>query len=451
MSPAVARTPVLEEGSDWMSLSGDTSAWAVLVGVTASGSHASAHWFQGFLASCRERNLRICGVDFHESLQQGVTPIPVECLVTVPGPYTSELGAEQIAAVVEEIRARCGGQVVLSTALRENYQLLNSQLAQALGTMANDIACIRLIQDKPACRRALRQAGVPQPQSLRILGAAADGAPLFGDAAGTGVPAPRPARGGWIVKPATGMGSVGVHRIASLDELPDLGPEVMAGGYCLEEFVTGAEFSVEGLTVDGRVRVYTTTAKMINERYVETGHLQPAGPDRIPASCHLEEQLQTCIDALGIRCGHLHAEFWVTPEDKVVWGEFHVRQGGDFIAPDLVSAVRPGLDFYGELVDSLRGQALGPIPQMSRHAGARFLETAAGTVVGTSLDGRIPAGTFIYWECRPGETVHAVNGLRARAAAALACGDDEPAVEAMLAGAIDACDARVDVDQTGRE
>lgn len=111
------------------------------------------------------------------------------------------------------------------------------------------------------------------------------------------------------------MGSVGVHRVASLDELPDLGPEVMAGGYCLEEFVTGAEFSVEGLTVDGRV----------------------------------------------------------------------------------------------------------------------------------------PAGTFIYWECRPGETVHAVNGLRARAAAALACGDDEPAVEAMLAGAIDACDVRVDVDQAGGE
>ena len=426
-----------------MSLPDDTSAWAVLVGVTTSGSHASAHWFQGFLKSCRERNLRICGVDFHGPLQRRIPPIPVECLVTVPGPYSSELGAEQISAAVKEIRARCPGHVVLSTALRESYQLQNSQLAHALGTMANDDVCIRLIQDKPACREALRRAGVRQPQSLRIFDIAADGTPLFGNAAGARAEAPHPAPGGWIVKPATGMGSAGVHHVASLDELPALGPDVIAGGYCLEEFVTGTEFSVEGLTVDGQVRVYTTTAKTTNEHFVETGHLQPAGPDRIPLSCHLQEQLQTCIDALGIRCGHLHVEFWVTPEEEVVWGEFHVRQGGDFIAPDLVSAVCPGLDFYGELVDSLRGEALLPIPEISRHAGARFLETAAGTVVGTSLDREVPVGTDIYWECRPGETVHAVNGLRARPAAVLACGDDELTVEAMLAGAIDACDVHV--------
>lgn len=299
------------------------------------------------------------------------------------------------------------------------------------------------IQDKPACREALRQAGVRQPQSLRILGAAADGTPLFGNAAGASVEAPHPGPGGWIVKPSTGMGSVGVNHIVSLDELPDLGPDVIAGGYCLEEFVTGTEFSVEGLTVDGRVRVYTSTAKTTNERFVETGHVQPAGPDRIPPSCRLQEQLQTCIDALGIRCGHLHAEFWVTPEKEVVWGEFHVRQGGDFIAPDLVSAVCPELDFYGELIDSLRGEALAPPPRISRHAGVRFLETTAGTVLGTTLNGEIPAGTDVYWERHPGDTVHAVNGLRARPVAVLACGDNEPAVEAMLAGAIDACDIRV--------
>lgn len=426
-----------------MSLPDNTPAWAVLVGVITSGSYASAHWFQGFLRSCRERKLRICGVDFHEPLQHQAPPIPVDCLVTVPGPYRSALDTEQIAAVVREIQARCPGQVAVSTALRENYQLHNSQLARALGTMANDEACIRLIQDKPVCREALRGAGLRQPQSLRILGAAADGTPRFGNAAGASVEAPHPVPGGWIVKPATGMGSVGVNHIASLDELPVLGPDVIAGGYCLEEFVTGTEFSVEGLTVNGRVRVYTTTAKTTNERFVETGHVQPAGPDRIPPSCRLQDQLQACIDALGIRCGHLHAEFWVTPEEEVVWGEFHVRQGGDFIAPDLVSAVCPGLDFYGELIDSLRGEVLAALPRIGRHAGVRFVETAAGTVVGTSLNGEIPAGIDVYWECRSGDTIHAVNGWRARPAAVLASGNDEPAVQTMLARAIDACDVRV--------
>ena len=89
-----------------MSLPDNTPAWAVLVGVITSGSYASAHWFQGFLRSCRERKLRICGVDFHEPLQHQAPPIPVDCLVTVPGPYRSALDTEQIAAVVREIQAR---------------------------------------------------------------------------------------------------------------------------------------------------------------------------------------------------------------------------------------------------------------------------------------------------------------------------------------------------------
>ena len=126
-----------------------------------------------------------------------------------------------------------------------------------------------------------------------------------------------------------------------------------------------------------------------------------------------------------------------------MWGEFHVRQGGDFIAPDLVSAVCPGLDFYGELIDSLRGEVLAALPRIGRHAGVRFVETAAGTVVGTSLNGEIPAGIDVYWECRSGDTIHAVNGWRARPAAVLASGNDEPAVQTMLARAIDACDVRV--------
>lgn len=86
-----------------MCLLDDASAWAVLLGVTTSGSHASAHWFQGFLRSCRERKLRICGVDFHEPLRHGVPPTPLDCLITMPGSYTSELDAEQIAAAVQEI------------------------------------------------------------------------------------------------------------------------------------------------------------------------------------------------------------------------------------------------------------------------------------------------------------------------------------------------------------
>lgn len=417
--------------------------WAVLVGVTTSGSHASTHWFKSFYEACQKRHIMICGVDFEEELKNKIPPISVDCLIRISGPYRRSLDADEIAKIVTEIETRCPGRVALSTALRENYQLQNSLLAEAIGVARNTADCIERIQDKPACRDALRKAGIYQPQSLRIVGVTSDGCLQFSDASSAVVEKPTDSPRGWIVKPSIGIGSVGVRHILNVEDTSGLDAVVLEGGYCLEEFITGIEYSVEGIAIDGRVYIYTTTAKTTNEDFVEIGHIQPADLNSISSKRELEEQLQSCVNALGIECGNLHVEFWVTPEKKIVWGEFHVRQGGDFIAPDLVSAVRPGIDYYGNLIDSLCGLPLHPLPEITQCAASKFIEASPGVVSEVSLYDSVPEEIDLYWECVPGEVAHAVNGSHARVAAIVARGNDEHTVTQLLDRAANACVVRV--------
>ena len=417
--------------------------WAVLVGVTTSGSHASTRWFKSFYEACQKRHIMICGVDFEEELKNKIPPISVDCLIRISGPYRRSLDADEIAKIATEIETRCPGRVALSTALRENYQLQNSLLAEAIGVARNTADCIERIQDKPACRDALRKAGIYQPQSLRIVGVTSDGCLQFSDASGAVVEKPTDSPRGWIVKPSIGMGSVGVRHILNVEDTSGLDAVVLEGNYCLEEFITGIEYSVEGIAIDGRVCIYTTTAKTTNEDFVEIGHIQPADLNSISSKLEFEEQLQSCVNALGIECGNLHVEFWVTPEKKIVWGEFHVRQGGDFIAPDLVSAVRPGIDYYGNLIDSLCGLPLHPLPEITQCAASKFIESSSGVVSEVSLYDSVPEEIDLYWECVPGEIAHAVNDSHARVAAIVARGNDEHTVTQLLDRVANACVVRV--------
>ena len=71
--------------------------WAVLVGVTTSGSHASTHWFKSFYEACQKRHIMICGVDFEEELKNKIPPISVDCLIRISGPYRRSLDADAVS------------------------------------------------------------------------------------------------------------------------------------------------------------------------------------------------------------------------------------------------------------------------------------------------------------------------------------------------------------------
>lgn len=417
--------------------------WAVLVGVITSGSTASRSWFESFARACRDKGMLICGVEFEGALRAGRPPIVLDHVVTIPGPYSREVSSECLRHADRALRQASVNDVGLVTAIRENYQLLSAQIGAELGARTNKVDVVKTIQDKPACRDALRSAGILQPKSYRVV-ARANGNVLVSEDGNDMSPHEIHSASGWILKPATGMGSAGVRYLSSTTEVIAALAASEVEGYCAEEFVTGEEFSVEGITVEGVVRVYGVTSKAKNSGFVEIGHRFPASHPQLPGDEEIARQLQRCVDVLAIEWGHLHVEFWVRDDGEVVWGEFHVRQAGGLIAPDMIEAARPGLSIYDELIDALSGRPLPVLPQRTAHAAVDFIEAEPGRVTMAGLSSAAHPASSVHWEYGVGEYAPAVNGLRANIAVIFAGADTADEVEQIVRSARQACTFAVD-------
>lgn len=138
-----------------------------------------------------------------------------------------------------------------------------------------------------------------------------------------------------IVKPISLTGSIGVQLIGHIAEIADYSNRLQNNPYAngceliVESFVPGAEFSVEGLLLDGELQIYGLTEKATTEQpyFVETGHRFDSNHRLLP---WLHPVLKEIFAALGMTLCPFHVEF------KIVDGcleiiELHSRFGGDFI------------------------------------------------------------------------------------------------------------------------
>ncbi|MEU8515405.1 ATP-grasp domain-containing protein [Kitasatospora sp. NPDC048722] len=259
-------------------------------------------------------------------------------------------------------------------ALQEMAQVAAADTAEALALPGNPPEAVRRVRTKDACREALAAAGFRQP-AVRLC-AGTDEAAAFLEAS----------TGPWIVKPRDAMGSTGVSRITGPDGLADAVALLPGTGpFLVEEFVEGAEYSVEGLFLDGAPVVLAVTEKEKVEPpfFVEVGHILPAElPDA--RRTEIERTVAAALDVLGLRRGAFHVELWLGP-DGIVLGEVHNRYGGDWIHR-MLGHVIPGFEVYGLIYDDLLGLPretadLTPV----RAAAARYLTPPPGKVV--AVDG----------------------------------------------------------------
>ena len=269
-------------------------------------------------------------------------------------------------------------------------------VADKMGLSGNSPECVRRSTNKHAMRRAFEEHGDPSPKSILVESAA--------DLRGVELQYPV------IVKPLDRSGSRGITKLESPgkqypmqtvngSETAGKGPEqqetepggpkaeekktreMSAGSQIaqpgtealaeaienaksqgfekkalVEEFAEGQEYSVEGLSWQGRHRILAVTKKYTTgaPHFIETGHLQPAGLSR-----ETEEEVRKTVlhalDSLKITCGASHSELKIVPNGTIRLIEIGARMGGDFIGSDLVP-LSTGVDYVGEVIRCAMGQ-----------------------------------------------------------------------------------------------
>ena len=250
----------------------------------------------------------------------------------------------------EEILATCReiGIDGICTIASDLAAVTVGYVAHALGLPGNSPECVRRSTNKHEMRRAFEAGGDPSPRSLLVESAA--------DLRGVTLRYPV------IVKPLERSGSRGITKLADPSEeaLEAAIENAKSQGFekkaLVEEFAEGEEYSVEGLSWQGKHRVLTVTKKYTtgSPHFIETGHLQPAGlsPEK---EAEVKRVVNHALCSLGVNCGASHSELKIAPDGTIRLIEIGARMGGDFIGSDLV-ALSTGVDYVAEVIRCAMGQ-----------------------------------------------------------------------------------------------
>ena len=247
---------------------------------------------------------------------------------------------------VEAVVGKSGLAPVAVVAFREYSLLPAARYAAAHGLRWNSVESILTTRTKDLAREVLRGAGLPQPW-VEVVRDEGDALQFLRDV-----------REEVVVKPRDAFGSQGVRLVSPGGvELVDVVREAFrySEAILIEEFVSGREFSVEGVFLNGAPAILGVTEKCTTPPpfFVELAHEQPA---RITEAeqLRISSTVTRAVTAVGLTYSHFHVEVWVTDTGEVVCGEIHSRVGGDWIHA-LTARRRPGIELFGMVLDDLFG------------------------------------------------------------------------------------------------
>ncbi len=244
-------------------------------------------------------------------------------------------------------------------------------VADALGLVGNSIACMNVSTNKNLMRKAFASAGDPSPRSVLV----------HADEQDTFNPATYGLQYPLIVKPTDRSGSRGITKLETPYDADALQSALQAAleqsfakEALVEEFATGDEFSVEGISWKGEHRILTITRKGTTgaPHFIETAHLQPCGLSNA-TQLVVREVVTKALDTLGVEYGASHSELKVASDGTVRIIEIGARMGGDCIGSHMVQ-LSTGIDYLGAVVDVALGHEPDLTPSHSPAvSAARFL------------------------------------------------------------------------------
>lgn len=193
-----------------------------------------------------------------------------------------------------------------------------------------------------------------------------------------------------VVKPADRSASAGVSRVDDRTEIArafnSAKAESSTGRVVVEECISGPEFSVESIAIDGSQHPIAVTRKSVGDppSFIETGHSLPADITK-ELRQELESVATGAADAIGMTIGMCHTELMVTAQG-VVLIEVNARPAGDRIC-DLIDAAL-GVNVYRLLLRQFSGERLSvdDIRGTGGTAGAiRFTPSPSGVLLSVRL------------------------------------------------------------------
>lgn len=345
--------------------------------------------------------------------------------VTTAADQLSLVDVESPGDAVAWARAqrRRGARVDAVLGVRESVDVTVAELATELGVPGNAPHAVRAVRDKAACRGLLRDAGHLQP-AFRVCADAAEAAAFLAESSGP-----------WVVKPVTGGGGMGVSKVRGPIDLPSAVAALpVPGPFLVEEFVTGREFSAEGLFVGGVAHVLALTVKekLPSPYFVELGHVAPA---ELPADTQreIEHEVVAALATLELTYGFFHVELWLNPGGVVV-GEVHVRIGDSWTHLMLGHAL-PGVDLFGvACADAIGKRPTGQKPAPVRAAAVRFFDPSPGRLVAVHGWQRVlddPAVLHAELTVAPGDTIVSIEDATDRVGAVVVGGRTPAAARAL--------------------
>jgi len=180
-----------------------------------------------------------------------------------------------------------------------------------------------------------------------------------------------------IVKPTDRSGSRGVTKVDKNEQLMQAVEralsESISNSAIIEEYINGAEVSVETISWEGTHYILAITDKVTTGEpyFVEIEHHQPSNL-AVEIQSKIKSEAKKALNALNFKYGAAHSEFKITNDNKVVAIEVGARMGGDFIGSDLVQ-LSTGYDFVKGVINISLGNFEEPIINENKYSGVYFL------------------------------------------------------------------------------
>jgi len=290
-----------------------------------------------------------------------------------------------------------------------------AQINERIGARGSNQQAIARLKDKSSMRELLNEHGfgtvgfrlIERDDDIDML-AASVGYPL-------------------IIKPFDGGGSLGIHLAHDARQARQAVAALRAEGLTplAEQYIDGKEYSVESFSFNGQHVIAAITEKVVNDQFIEVGHVVPARLDEATAA-QVGQFVRQFLELVGVTNGPGHTEMKINSAGLMKIIESHNRVGGDNI-PKLVELARDVdlISLTGQWACGLVDARL-PAARPRGAAAINFFVFPEGEVVDVQgLDKLGPGSGAVEYRCiyAKGDVVRPLTSNSTRAGYVVACGE----------------------------